>query len=99
MPFLAPLAPILMAGAAIAGAVHTISSSNKQAKEAKNAASDAAAKNAAAIQDVKDSQANASTVAQKQLLARRRAGTQTTFTSPLGVGDQASTAKKTLLGQ
>jgi hypothetical protein len=35
-----------------------------------------------------------------EIAKRKRAGmSQTTFTSPLGIGDQAQIAKKTLLGQ
>ena len=75
--------------------------SGKQAKAAKNAASNAAAQNAAAIQSIKDSQNAASTNAKNQIDARSRArsGAQSIFTSPLGITTQANTAKKTLLGE
>lgn len=73
----------------------------KQAKAANKAAEEASRQNAAAIQGVKDAQSNASNAAQAQLQARARArsGSQTVYTSPLGISGQADTAKKKLLGE
>lgn len=91
-----------LAVAAGAGfAVKSFMDSSKQAKQANQAAEDAARQNAAAIQGVKDSQSAASNNAQNQLIARARArsGSQTVFTNPLGISGQADTAKKKLLGE
>lgn len=89
------------AGATAAGTISSGVQASKQAKSANSAANDALLKNAAAVQSVKDAQTNASTQAQSALDTRRRsmAGSQTIFTSPLGLTQQATTAKKTLLGQ
>lgn len=71
----------------------------KPAKDANKAADEAKKANDAAIQNVKDAQAGASNQAQKALKARSSAGTQTVFTSPLGITQQANTSRKVLLGQ
>jgi uncharacterized membrane protein (DUF106 family) len=71
------------------------------AKAANKQAEEAARRNAAAIQEVKDAQSSASTNAQESLMNRKRAmsRSQTIYTSPLGISGQATTARKTLLGQ
>lgn len=99
MPFLAPIVPALTAVGAIAGAASTIYSGIQQQKQAKKAASDASAQNTAAIQNVKDAQANASNQAQAILKKRAISATQTVYSSPLGISGQASTSKKMLTGQ
>ena len=87
------------AGAAVAGSA--LSASSKSAKASANAAADADARAKAAANELKQSQAAAARQAQEALNARRRAqiaGSQSIYTSPLGIGGQADVARKTLLG-
>lgn len=88
---------IALAGAASAGA--SIYSSNQQAKASKQASEAAAQQNSAAIQAVKDGQNNASTNAAATIKKRVSSASQTVYTSPLGLSGEASTVRKTLLGQ
>jgi len=108
VPFAATVGTALGTSAAVGGAVVAgtvakvgmdIAAGQQAKKAAKKASQDVSTQNAAAIQNLKDSQANASTQAQAAIDARRRAASQTIFTSPLGVTQQASVAKKQLLGQ
>lgn len=108
IPFAASVGAALGTSAGIGGAVVAgtalkvgmdIVGANKQAKASKNAANDASVVNTAAIQTVKDAQGSASNNAQATILARKRTASQSVYTSPLGLSDTASTAKKSLLGQ
>lgn len=94
-------AAVLAGGFLAAKTATDIINSGKQAKAAKNAANDAANRNAAAIQSVKDAQSSASNNAQSALEAklRARAGSQSVYTNPLGISGTADVAKKQLLGQ
>lgn len=77
-------------------------SANQQAHAttaAKNAQRDQVEANAKAIADVQAAQDTASNQAIASVQKRRATMTQTTFTNPLGIGDTASVARKTLLGQ
>lgn len=87
----------IAAGGALVGS--QLSAQKKAMKSANNASNDASLANAAAIQNVKDAQGSASANAQALITARRRTGSQTVYTSPLGATEQATTAKKTLLGE
>jgi hypothetical protein len=71
------------------------------AKASKRAQEDAMAANAKAIADAKLAQESAGEQASSQIAARKRAmsRSRTIFTSPLGLGLTADTARKTLLGQ
>jgi hypothetical protein len=88
--------------AATAAVGTSLYGSSAQKTASKKAADAAQQQNAAAVQSVKDAQGSASTTAQSTLAdvtKRVRQSSQTIFTSPLGIGGQASTAKKVLLGQ
>ncbi len=63
------------------------------------AGSTAQSRNTAAVDELQAAQNTASTQAAELVRRRRRSGTQTTFTNPLGISDQATVAKKTLLGE
>lgn len=95
-------------GMAIAGGVATaaaigttVANTQAQAKASKQAASQQQAQTNTSIADLNQAKDAASTVAQASLATKQRlrAGSQTIFTSPLGISGQATTAKKTLLGQ
>lgn len=91
---------VLGLGLATAAATGYMAAQNKKVqKSANNAANDAQIANQAAIQNVKDAQGNASAQAASTIAARRRTQSQTVYTSPLGVTEQASVAKKSLLGE
>jgi hypothetical protein len=68
--------------------------------EAKNAIENTNAANAKAISDAKMAQETAATQAQASVTDKKRAiaRSRSVYTSPLGLSDQATTAKKTLLG-
>ena len=97
--------PAALAAVAIAGTAASVGtsmySSNKATKASNNAARDASAANAKAIADAKAAKDTAASQAAGALTQRKRsiARSQSVFTSPLGVTDQASTIRKTLLGQ
>jgi hypothetical protein len=78
----------------------SINQGNQQQKAIKNAANDADQRNQKALADAKAAQDMASSQAQQQIRDRRLAigGNRTIMTSPLGLTEQANTAKKTLLG-
>ena len=61
--------------------------------------SDAQLRNTQATQELQQAQTSASSDAARLIQKRRRAGTQTVFSNPLGVTDQATIARKTLLGE
>jgi hypothetical protein len=69
--------------------------SNQKAIASNKAEAKSAADNLALAQKTAASQAAAQITAKK----RARAGSRSVFTSPLGLAEQATTAKKTLLGQ
>jgi len=99
----AALTPSVLAtaGAGVAVAGSALSASSKSAKASANAAADADARAKAAANELKQSQAAAARQAQEALNAMRRAqiaGSQSIYTSPLGIGGQADVARKTLLG-
>lgn len=73
---------------------------NKQEKQIKNQAADADARNQKALADAKAAQALSASQAQQQIKNRKMAmaGSKTNMTGPLGIQEQATTAKKTLLG-
>jgi hypothetical protein len=83
--------------AAMAGA--TAYSGYSQTKATNEAAEEAASKNAQALAEAKAAEAGAESQAKEAVKARKRAQTQTTYTSPLGVGTEATVAKKKLLGE
>ena len=56
-------------------------------------------RNVQAAKDLESAQSTASTDAADIIRRRRRAGTQTVFTDPLGVSDKATTSRKILLGE
>lgn len=106
VPLSAPAWMGVAAGAAIVGGAGAMvgsqmSANNKAVKSSNAAAAEAQQRNQAAIAEVKSAQSNASTQAQASITAKRKAmaRSQTVFTNPLGIADQASTAKKTLLGE
>jgi hypothetical protein len=86
-------------GAAMVGSA--MSANNKAVKSANSAQEEAQQRNAAAIQEVSQAQSNASSQAQASIRAKKSAmaRSQTVFTNPLGIADQANTAKKQLLGE
>lgn len=88
---------IAVAGAASAGA--TIYSGQRAATASEKASKAAQAQNAAAIQSVKDAQSSASSNAADSIKRRSQSMSQTIYTSPLGLSNQATTARKVLLGQ
>ncbi len=96
-------ATALGAGAVAAtgfGIAKTISNSRNQVRSANEAAQRAQEQNALAVQNVKNAQANASTVAANTTADRNRArSSRSIYTSPLGIRTQAVTAKKILLGE
>jgi hypothetical protein len=93
------VATAIIASAVIVGGV-SYYQGEKQAsaiKKAQNAATDA---NNKAIADAKAARDAAQSQAEAQIANKKRtmASSNTVFTNPLGLGDQASTAKKSLLG-
>jgi len=77
------------------------SSSTSPAEAAKEASWAADARAKATAQELKDGQVAAARQAQERLNARRRAqiaGSQSIYTSPLGIGGTADVTRKTLLG-
>lgn len=96
-----PAIPFIVAAASVAGAAVSIEQSISQGNQAKKAANDASNQQAAAIANLQTAQNTASTQAQNALTAKRQAaiGSSDVYTSPLGLQTQASTARKTLLGQ
>lgn len=72
---------------------------HKQRVDSKKLIEAAQAENRAAIQSVKDAQTTSSTNAAESIRKRVGSMSQTIYTSPLGIGGQASVARKTLLGQ
>ena len=56
-------------------------------------------RNVQAARDLSTAQQTASSDAAEIVRRRRRAGTQTVFTDPLGVSDKANIAKKIVLGE
>jgi hypothetical protein len=93
-----------ISGAIIVSTIATsaVSTANAtaQKKAIKNAQNDMNAANDKAIADAKAAQEVAGSQAQAQVDARRRrvADNSTIWTSPMGLTDQATTAKKSLLG-
>ncbi len=95
-PLIPALAATATAGAVIAGpSVYNTISATNAAKKAANQASDA---NAAAIKNLQDAQSTASNQAMASVSKRRSQYSQTVYTSPMGLNEQATTAKKLLLG-
>jgi hypothetical protein len=88
---------IALAGAASAGA--SIHASNKRSKEAKAAREQNQKNQDAAIAALKNDQAQAGTSAAQTARSRAFAASRTVYTSPLGIGGQAQTIKKRLLGE
>ena len=88
---------MVVAGAASAGA--TVYSGQKAATASKKASNAAMSQNNEAIAQLKASQDTASTKATESIRRRTSAMSQTVFTSPLGLPDQAMVARKTLTGQ
>lgn len=80
-------------------AAASIYSAVKTSKENKKAEAAVTAANDAEIKKVKDAQQQADDNAAAAIDKRKRAMSQTVFTSPLGISDQASVSRKTLLGQ
>ncbi len=91
--------PFVVAAASAAGAGASIYQGQKQATASKKAAGAAEAQNKEAIAQVKASQESASTKAVETIKRRTASLSQTVFTSPLGLPDTASLARKTLTGQ
>lgn len=87
--------------AIVASAGATVYQTQQAKKSAKNAAADADAKQKAALKQLQDEQASASSQAQAAIQARRAriASSNTIFTSPLGLAGTAQVARKTLTGQ
>jgi len=83
--------------AAVGSQVYT---SRAQAGQAKKAAAHQASQQKKAAQDLKDSQAASAAQAQAAIDAKRRrmAGSESIYTSPLGIAGTADVARKTLLG-
>jgi hypothetical protein len=86
--------------AAAGSAAYSVNQSSQAAKAAKLAAGEADARQQKMVRDLQAAQAGASSQAQAAIDERRRRmqGSQTIFTNPLGLGEVASTAKKSLLG-
>ena len=89
-------AAILITGAVTAGVSYK--QGQDQRKAIKNAQADATARNDKALADAQAAKDIAGQQAQAAIDSRKRASTQTIFTSPLGIAGQANTAKKMLLG-
>lgn len=108
--WVATAAPVLTAGAAVAGTAATVSQGNQAAKQAKNAAADQAARQVGLESELKQRQATSESEANainvRDAARRRQAnlamgagGRQDTIlTGPLGVAGEAPGGKKTLLG-
>lgn len=94
-----PAALFALAAATAVSAGASIYNSQQGIKASKNAANDAAAQNAAAIQSAKDAQDNAGTKAAAAVRQRVSGASQTVYTSPLGLSGDASVVRKTLLGE
>ena len=92
-----------VAASALAAGAYGMSRSNesKANKSYKAATHEADVRNQAAIAEVSQSQSAASSQAQASIRAKKSAmaRSQTVFTNPLGIADQATTAKKSLLGE
>jgi len=102
----ASAATATMTGAVVAGttamAGASVYSASKQSKDAKSAAAQADARAKAAAAELKGSQDAAASQAAESLRARKAAqiaGSQSVYTSPLGIGGTAEVNRKTLLGQ
>lgn len=91
---------VLFAAAAIGSSVYSQVSSQAQATQAKKAAGAQVAEANAAKQRLQESEALAASQASEAIKRRQAsmARSQSIYTSPLGVQDQAATARKTLLG-
>jgi hypothetical protein len=93
---------MIAGGVAAVGAGTSLYQGQQARKDAKSAAADADARAKAAANELKESQAAASSNAQKALEERRKrqiAGSQSVYTSPLGIAGSADVARKVLLGQ
>lgn len=84
---------------AVGSAASNIIGSQKTASANKNAAQEATQQNNAAIQAAKDAQATSGDQAAAQVKARVSGASQTVYTSPLGLANDATTIKKNLLGE
>jgi hypothetical protein len=110
IPFAATVGALLGTSAAVGGAAivgtaayvgYTASQTSKQNKAYKAAAEEANQRNQAAISQVSQSQAAASSQAQASIMKKKAAmaRSRTIYTNPLGIADEANVAKKTLLGE
>lgn len=89
----------IIASAVIAGGV-SYYEGEKQQTAIKKAQNDAEARQKKALEDAQRAQQTAADQAQAQIDQKRRAiaGSQTIFTNPLGISDQANVIRKTTLG-
>lgn len=111
VPFAAAAGTALGTSAAVGGAVvagsalaagSSIANSVAQSKQKKSISSQIGSfmsEVEASKQNVKDAQASASTSAVETLRRKTSGMSKTIYTNPLGIGGQASVARKTLLGQ
>lgn len=93
------IATAIIASAVIVGGV-SYYEGEKSRTQIQKAQDDATARNDKALADAKAAQDAASEQAQAQILDKRRkiAASNTVFTDPMGLGSQAASAKKTILG-
>lgn len=93
------IATAIVASAAISTG-YAVYSGEKQKNTIKKAQANQEAKDADALKAAQTAQETAESQAKEQIKERKRrmANSQTIFTSPLGLADQAKTARKTILG-
>lgn len=93
----------ITAAGIVGGTVGTMKyQANKASKDAKSAANDADVRAKQAVTDMQNAQTAAANQAQESINSRARArvsGSQSIYTSPLGIGGTADVNRKTLLGQ
>lgn len=95
MAFLAPIIPALKFAALGFSAYNAISTLTRKDSTPQQPFQ----RNTQAIKELDTAQTTASDDAADIIRRRRRAGTQTVFTNPLGQEDTADVSRKTLLGE
>jgi regulator of protease activity HflC (stomatin/prohibitin superfamily) len=91
---------VAVVGSAVVVAGTSVYTGEKQANAIKKAQGAAEDRNNRALAEAKAAQETAAEQAQNQIENKRRliAGSKTIFTSPMGLADQSTMTKKTLLG-
>lgn len=91
--------PFIQAAGTAYGVYSSVTTARDSKKASENAARDASAANNKAIADAKAAQETAASQAQERARAKKNSMTQTVFTNPLAIGDQANLSRKSLLGE